>query len=107
MTGVCTIGFDSSIKIETKVSSSKKDQHKRVTFSEESPIVINYDREDEDLSVAVKTKAVPDAPTVNCKKCKEKKKINVRMSLSLGLGEMCKDKKSIFDVVFRFFGKLF
>ena len=72
--------------------------------------MISYDREeDEEVSnhVGMKTETVPDGPTttVNCKKCKEKKRINIRMSLTLGTGGKEKDKKSVFDVVFKWFSK--
>ena len=101
--------MDSSIKIETNVSTKKKEKLKRVTFSRELPTVISYDREeDEEVSnhVGMKTETVPDAPTtVNCKKCKEKKRINIRMSLTLGTSGKEKDKKSVFDVVFKWFSK--
>ena len=107
MTGVCTIGADSSIKIETNVRTKKKDNVKKVTFSRELPTVTSYDREeDEDVSNHnfMKTETNP-ANTVSCKKCKEKKRINIRLSMTLGPGEKEKDKKSLFDVVFKWFSK--
>ena len=107
MTGVCTIGADSSIKIETNVRTKKKDNFKKVTFSRELPTVISYDREeDEEVSNQNSMKAETNpANTVSCKKCKEKKRINIRLSMTLGPGEKGKDKKSLFDVVFKWFSK--
>ena len=110
VTGVCTIGVDSTIKIETNVSTKKKEKLKKVTFSKELPTVISYVREeDEEVSnhemMRTETDTVDATPTVNCKKCKEKKRINIRMSLTLGTGGKEKVKKSVFDVVFKWFSK--
>ena len=109
MSGVCTIGVDSSIKIETNVSTKKKEKFKKVTFSRELPTVISYDREEDEEGSnheIKKTDTVPDATsTVSCKKCKEKKRINIRMSFTLGTGGKEKVKKSVFDVVFKWFSK--
>ena len=110
MTGVCTIGVDSSIKIETNVSTKKKEKLKKVTFSKELPTVISYDREeDAEVSnhgnISTETDSVNATSTINCKKCKEKKRINIRMSLTLGTGGKEKVKKSVFDVVFKWFSK--
>ena len=108
VTGVCTIGADSSIKIETNVRTKKKNNFKKVTFSRELPTVISYDpEEDEEISNhnATKTETNP-ATTVSCKKCKEKKRINIRLSMTLGMGEKEKVKKSLFDVVFKWFSKI-
>lgn len=104
MTGVCTIGVDSSIKIETNVSTKKKEKLKKVTFSRELPTVISYDRE-EDEEVSNHEIKKTETDTVSCKKCKEKKRINIRMSLTLGTGGKEKVKKSVFDVVFKWFSK--
>ena len=108
VTGVCTIGADSSIKIETNVKTKKKNNSKKVTFSREPPSVISYDPEEEDEEIsnhnAMKTET-NTATTVSCKKCKEKKRIDIRLSMTLGMGEKEKVKKSLFDVVFKWFSK--
>ena len=121
MTGVCTIGVETGIRIETVVQSVKKSKvKKKVTFSKDSPTIIDIDTPEEvktdetakDIIVNGTNKETSsqdgnqtDNPaTVSCKKCKQKKQSNVRMSLILGC-DKTKEKKSIFDVVVGWFGK--
>ena len=103
------------------VKSVKKSKvKKKVTFSKDSPTIIDIDTPEEvktdetakDIIVNGTNKETSsqdgnqtDNPaTVSCKKCKQKKRLNVRMSLILGC-DKTKEKKSIFDVVVGWFGK--
>ena len=121
MIGVCTIGVETGIQIETVVNSVKKSKvKKKVTFSKDSPTIIDIDTPEE-VKTDVTAKEIivngtskdnisqagneTDNPaTVSCKKCKQKKQLNVRMSVILGC-DKTKEKKSIFDVVVGWFGK--
>ena len=104
----------------------KKDalsHQKKVTFSTDPPTVIrdasspssllpscdtknsktvNDDGVEENNNVSLnkgETKQI-----MNCKKCKQKKQFNIRMSL-FSDKEGCKEKKSIFNVFLGWFGK--
>ena len=120
MTGVCTIGVETGIQIETVVKSVKKSKvKKKVTFSKDSPTIIDIDTPEEvktdetakeiivndtNKETSQDGNETDNTATVSCKKCKQKKQLNVRMSLILGC-DKTKEKKSIFDVVVGWFGK--
>ena len=114
-----------SLKKETKEKFLRKDtlsHQKKVTFSTDPPTVIrdasspssllscdtknsktvNDDGVEENNNVSLnkgETKQI-----MNCKKCKQKKQFNIRMSL-FSDKEGCKEKKSIFNVFLGWFGK--
>ena len=115
------------MKKETKDDSLKKDalsHQKKVTFSTDPPTVIRDTSSPTSLLPSCDTK---NSKTVNegagiekninvshnngetkqimnCKKCKQKKQFNIRMSL-FSDKEGCKEKKSIFNVFLGWFGK--
>ena len=116
--------MDSSINIQTVVLSAppkpakdKTRKRKAVTFSQDPPTIINDadSPEPEPLandsnvangkSTVNKNSAAEEEMTINCRKCKQNKRINIRMSLFLGSNKD-KEKKSIFDVVLGWFEKL-
>ena len=116
--------MDSSINIQTVVLSAppkpakdKTRKRKTVTFSQDPPTIINDadSPEPEPLandsnvangkSTVNKNSAAEEEMTINCRKCKQNKRINIRMSLFLGSNKD-KEKKSIFDVVLGWFEKL-
>ena len=110
--------MDSSINIQTvvlpappKPATDKTRKRKAVTFSQDPATIINDadSPEPEPLangkSTVNKNSAAEEETTINCRKCKQNKKINIRMSLFLGSNKD-KEKKSIFDVVLGWFEKL-
>ena len=119
VTGVCTIG--NSIQIENHVSTFKskdKGKQKRVTFAVGSPVIINrkssissmkedsLEMQGDREIVSSTTKYEELIETKSCKKCKQEKKLNLRMSLSLGTSQL-KAKKSVFKIVLGWFERFF
>ena len=116
--------MDSSINIQTvvlpappKPATARTRKRKAVTFSQDPATIINDAdspepeplANDSDVvngkSTVNKNSAAEEETTINCRKCKQNKKINIRMSLFLGSNKD-KEKKSIFDVVLGWFEKL-
>ena len=117
--------MDSSINIQTvvlaappKPATARTRRRKAVTFSQGPPTIINdADCPEPEPLLAIdsnvvngkstvnKNSAAEEETTINCRKCKQNKKINIRMSLFLGSNKD-KEKKSIFDVVLGWFEKL-
>ena len=120
VTGVCTIELDKGINIQTIVRPVKEEPQslplppisssqpppstKRVTFSEEFPVIIN--NSDNIKQTPIKGDQLSGNPgEIKCLKCKTKQIFNVRMSLLLAHTDQDKEKKSIFDFVVGWFKK--
>ena len=114
VTGLCTIEVDKGINIQTILQPVKNEPQspspplppptKRVTFSEEFPVIINNY---ENISpTPMKGDQLNGNPgEMKCRKCKTKQMFNVRMSLLLSPTEQEKEKKSIFDFIVGWFRK--
>ena len=110
LTGVCTIDADKGIKIQTILQQAKKEAQppppptKRVTFSEEFPVIIN--NSENITQTPIKGDQLNGNPEeIKCRKCKTKQKFNVRMSLLLSPTDQEKEKKSVFDFIVGWFRK--
>ena len=110
LTGVCTIDADKGIKIQTILQQAKKEAQppppptKRVTFSEEFPVIIN--NSENITQTPIKGDQLNGNPEeIKCRKCKTKQKFNVRLSLLLSPTDQEKEKKSVFDFIVGWFRK--
>ena len=110
LTGVCTIDADKGIKIQTILQQAKKEAQppppptKRVTFSEEFPVIIN--NSENITQTPIKSDQLNGNPEeIKCRKCKTKQKFNVRMSLLLSPTDQETEKKSVFDFIVGWFRK--
>ena len=107
VTGVCTIEVDKGINIQTILQPAKNKPQspsspppptKRVTFSEDFPVIITQ--------TPMKSDQLNGNPgEMKCRKCKTKQIFNVRMSLLLSPTDQEKEKKSIFDFIVGWFRK--
>ena len=110
VTGVCTIEADKGINIQTILQPAEKEAYppppptKRVTFSEEFPVIIN--NFENITQTQIKGDQLNGTPAeMKCRKCKTKQKFNVRLSLLLSPTDEEKEKKSVFDFIVGWFRK--
>ena len=110
VTGLCILNDDSGVKIETHVDTVKKKTKKKVTFSKEEPQTFSRIPSVETPSPELKPTPQDlqdvenESKNMSCKKCKQEKILNIRLSYILGSDKL-KAKNSIFRMVLGWFEK--
>ena len=119
VTGVCTIEADKGISIQTILQPTKNEAQpapaltppppaltttKRVTFSEEFPVIIN-NYENITQTPIKGDQLNGNQGEMKCRKCRTKQTFNVRLSLLLSPTEEKNEKKSVFDFIVGWFRK--